>query len=158
KAKAASRDGHAAKLVLKPRADAGAAPDHVSYQIHTSVDLPPGRYQLRASAASARLKTGGSVYLMLDVPDFVSAPLSLSGLLIGYATGARVAVAPAPALASPLLPFAPSLDREFLRSDTLRLFFEVVRTATVAAHVMVEAIDADGRASAILSRDIPASA
>jgi VWFA-related protein len=177
KAKAASHEGHTAKLVLKPRAGAGAAPESVSYQIHTSIDLPPGRYQLRASAASARLKQGGSVYLTLDVPDFAAAPLSVSGLLIGYADGARVAVAPAPAPVGPStqfatsrgrsagpraeslsLPFAPSLDREFLWSDTLRLYFEVVRTSLAAAHVTVETIDAQGRAAASLSRDIPASA
>ena len=138
------------------------------------VDRPaPGRYQLRASASSARLTKGGSVYLMLDVPDFAASPLSLSGLLIGYADGAHVAVAPAPAPAPPsqvalsrgglapadaALLFAPSLDREFLRSDTLRLYFEVVRTTSMAAHVTVDMIDAQGRAAVSLGRDIPANA
>ena len=172
KKKVESRDGHAARLVLRPRPGSGSAPDDVAYQIDTSIDLPPGRYQLRASASSARLMKGGSVYLVLDVPDFAAAPLSLSGLLIGYADGAHVAVAPAPAPAvpssqlalsrgrstsTPLL-FPPSLDREFSRSDTLRLYFEVVRTTSMAAHVTVEAIDAQGRAAVSLGRDIPANA
>ena len=47
------------------------------------------------SATSAKLGKGGSVYLGVDVPDFRSAPVVLGGLSIGYAEGARVAVAEA---------------------------------------------------------------
>ena len=177
KAKAASREGHAAKLVLRPRAGAGAAPENVSYQIHTSLDLPPGRYQIRASASSAKLTKSGSVYLMLDVPDFTAAPLSLSGLLIGYADGPRVAVAPTPAPASPSvptagargrgaappsalvpLPFPPSLDREFQPSDMLRVYFEIIRSSPTPVRVTLDVVDAQGRAVASLGHDIPAQA
>jgi hypothetical protein len=56
------------------------------------------------------------------------------------------------------LPFGPSLDRDFLPSDTLRLYFEVVRTTPAAVHLTVEALDAEGRAAMSLGRDLPATA
>src|SRR5262249_10927788 len=92
-----------------------------------SLELPPGRYELRVSATSDRMGKGGSVYLEEDIPDLRSAPLSIGGLALTYADGARVAVAP-PAvkrLASPL-PFAPTLHRGFGGADTLRVYSEGV--------------------------------
>jgi VWFA-related protein len=138
KNKVTSRTGREAQLVLKPGV-VGPAPETVSYQIGTALDLAPGRYQLRASASSVKLAKGGSVYLTIDVPDFSASPLSLSGLVLGYADGARVPVAPAPTPgpargASPVtLPFAASLDRHFSTADTLRLYFEVAQKSGSAA-------------------------
>ena len=115
----------------------GQMPDTVSYQVAGALDVPPGRYQLRVSATSAKLAKGGSVYLNVDVPDFSATPLALSGLAVGYAAGPRVPVAPMPAAqAGPsgsLLPFPPSLDREFAASDALRLYFEIASRAPLVA-------------------------
>jgi VWFA-related protein len=125
------------------------APAELSYQVSDRVELPPGRYQLRVSATSARLARGGSVYLDIDVPDFAATPLAMSGLLVGYADGARLPVARAAARAGgggaavASLRFPPSLDRTFTQADVLRVYFEVhgrsgVRQATV------DVIDAGG--------------
>ena len=107
----------------------------MTYQIVDTIRLRPGRYQLRVSAMSAKLVTGGSVYLDLDVPDFTEERLTIGGLALGYAAGPRVptttgspgsprnasrAVAP-----RSVLPFPPTLDRTFVTSDTLRVYFEV---------------------------------
>ena len=147
KKKVRSVTGLAGRVTLSPKASGGVRPDHVSYQVGDSVELTPGRYQLRVSAMSGKLDKGGSVYLGIDVPDFRSEPLVLSGLVVGYADGAHVPVAPptsAPGAARgrvagpsarfapppvpvrPALPFPPSLDREFTPADTLRLYFEVI--------------------------------
>jgi VWFA-related protein len=119
----------------------------VAFQLPVELPLGPGHYQLRASVSSHTLGKGGSVYLAIDVPDFGAAPLVLSGLMVGYAEGAHVAVgtkAPgavttekgAPASASKPAPAGavsvadlptPTLDREFASSDTLRVYFEVAR-------------------------------
>jgi VWFA-related protein len=111
--------------ITAPRAPGGGA---VVFQTAVALTLAPGHYQLRASATSAKLAKGGSVYLMLDVPDFSKAPLSLTGIVLGYANGPRVSVARVggknPA-AQASLPFDPCLDREFLSQDTLRAYAEL---------------------------------
>jgi len=129
---------------LQPRDPSLPPPDHVTYQIDVTLGLSPGRYQLRASALSTKLNKGGSVYLSVDVPDYTNGPLSVSGLSIGYATGARVPVfsgTPVPAgrsaargrLGQPtsVAGFTPqtaaTLDREFTSTDQLWLSFEIAR-------------------------------
>jgi VWFA-related protein len=147
-AKVKEATGYSANFVLRPRANAGTPPDAVAYQIGTVLTVPPGRYQLRASASSAKLGEGGSVYLPLEVPDFTNERIVVSGLVVGYGTGPRVpavaTVSPAQAVANrragavpPItaapgsipggLPFQPTLDREFLTTDEVALYFEVAR-------------------------------
>jgi VWFA-related protein len=112
----------------------------VSYQMPMTPDLPPGRYQLRASAISAKLSRSGSVYLDLEVPDFTKDPVMLSGLSVGYADGPHVTQAK-PAGAIPIIPFDPSLDREFRTSDRVRVFLEVVRKGSAAGKLTIEFVD-----------------
>jgi hypothetical protein len=92
--KVASVTGLEGRLTLSPNDTRRARPDTVMYQIGETVELAPGRYQLRVSAISAKLAKGGSVYLDLEVPDLRDAPIGLSGLTLGYADGPRVPVAP----------------------------------------------------------------
>lgn len=114
-----SASGLKARVSLSPNTAAGEPPAIAIYQVGDRVELPPGRYQLRVSAQSARLGKGGSVYLDIEVPNYEKAPLAISGLAIGYADGSRVAST------APMLPFAPTLDRVFASSDALRVYFEV---------------------------------
>ena len=46
------------------------------------MDLPPGRYQLRIGVVDTDSKRTGSVHFDLDVPDFASEPLMMSGLVL----------------------------------------------------------------------------
>lgn len=160
KSKVTSRTGHAARLALSARRLDAEMPDSVTYQIPLTLDLGPGRYQLRASAMSKRLNKGGSVYFDVTVPDFTRAPLLLTSIALGYADGAHVAigrpgVSPAqqaggrmfgvrdampPAQPIRRLPFDPSLDRVFAPTDTLRAYFEVARkdqTSKVSMTIVV---------------------
>jgi VWFA-related protein len=125
--KAVARVGNSAKLVLKPVGDVGAT---VAYQIPASLKLAPGAYQLRASATSGQVGKAGSVYLTLDVPDFSSAPIAVSGLAIGYADGPHVALAGTDTTATDLgLPFLPALDRTFPATASLRVYSEIARSS-----------------------------
>ena len=155
KAKVTSRTTLAARIVLRPLSSGPEMPDIVSYQIPLTLELAPGRYQLRGSATSARLAKGGSVYLTLEVPDFAKEVLTIAGVTLGYAEGARVPVAdvpPATKLAARRevrAPFAPSLDREFMRADTLRLYFEVARrNAATTVQTKVEIVSSSEEARA----------
>ncbi|MEZ5320307.1 MAG: VWA domain-containing protein [Vicinamibacterales bacterium] len=137
--------GRGARLALRPSVTGRPLPEQVAYMITASMSLPPGRYQLRASATSAKLDLGGSVYLSLDVPEFSKAPLVLTDLAIGYARGARVPVARDDSAAPDLLPFAPTLDRVFRPRDTLRVYAGVVQATPAALGATVSVLTADGR-------------
>lgn len=106
---------------LQPAASGNGAP--ADAQILARVDLPPGRYQLRAGVTSTRSRTSGSVFGDLDVPDFAKAPLSLSGVVLSPA--------PAPVVAAqsetftPLMPVVPTTSRNFARTDLVSTFVRV---------------------------------
>jgi VWFA-related protein len=106
---------------LRLSATATAAPEaHASgdYEVIGRLDLPPGRYELRASAASPSAGSG-SVYGYVDVPDFARAPVSLSGI-------ALLVDPPAPSggatATGGLLPFVPTTRRMFTSGDRVRVF------------------------------------
>lgn len=61
-------------------ARAGVGPPHVD--IPLQVDLPPGRYEIRAAISRSRTGQTGSAYASVVVPDFAKEPLVLSGVLI----------------------------------------------------------------------------
>ena len=146
KARVRSMGGLEGRLTLAPSGRPEDAPPSVSYQVGEAVEMPPGRYELRVSATSERMAKGGSAYLDLDVPELGSTAVAIGGVALTYADGARVAVAPPAArrAASPL-PFAPTLDRVFSASDTLRVYFEGVCTSGRAT-ASLDVLDSSGRA------------
>ena len=117
-----------------------AALSVIAYQMPMTPDLPPGRYQLRASAISTKLNRSGSVFLDLDVPDFTKDYIAVSGLAIGYADGPRVTQA-RPQGATQIIPFDPSLDRDFRTTDSVRVFFEVAHKSSAPPKMTVELVD-----------------
>ncbi|MEO6221877.1 MAG: VWA domain-containing protein [Vicinamibacterales bacterium] len=92
-AKVRERTGKGAKVALRPRTGLTVLPDKVTYEIVSELQLPPGQYQLRASATSGKLAAGGSVCLSLEVPDFSKADLLLTDLVLAYADGPHIAIA-----------------------------------------------------------------
>ena len=56
-------------------------------RVGLTLDLPPGRYQLRVAAARADQRAGGSVFEEIDVPDFRK-ELAAGGLVLGTPTRA----------------------------------------------------------------------
>lgn len=107
-----------AAQVSRPEASAGPA----AYEILGRMDLPPGRYEIRSSVASATSGRSGSVYGYVDVPDFAGDALTLSGIAIG-ATPA-IGAGNLEAIAS-VLPFAPTTRRAFARTDRVTAFVRV---------------------------------
>ena len=157
KAKVRSLIGLEGELTLSPIDASRQPPDALSYQVGETFDLPPGRYELRVSAISTKLESGGSVYLDLDVPDLKNAPLATGGLVVTHAAGTRVPVAPpspprggrgrqtrAPVPPS-ALPFPPSLDREFSANDGLRVYFEGTARGLTGLTATIEIVGAEGK-------------
>jgi VWFA-related protein len=144
KARVRSVGGLEGRLVLSPTANAAVeAPDTVTYQVTHGVDLVPGHFEFRVSAISSKLAKGGSVYLAVDVPEFHAAPVTLGGLALGYSEGPRVPVAPTSgSRASATLPFPLTLDREFVRSDTLRVHVEGTSRSGATLAAAIDVVDA----------------
>ena len=96
-------------------------------RITSRMDLPPGRYQLRIGVAESNGKRAGSVHLDLEVPDFLSEPLTMSGLVLTSSLAGRVrtAVGNANDELRKALPGPPTVSREFRSGEELALLAEV---------------------------------
>ncbi|MEO6237901.1 MAG: VWA domain-containing protein [Vicinamibacterales bacterium] len=141
------------ELTLSRSGRADNPPDRLDYQVGETIELAPGRYELRVSAVSTKLGQGGSVYLSLEVPDLREAPLAVGGLAIGRAGGTPIPVAPPSSSAArggvrinmPALPFAPWLDRAFAPSDDLRVYFEGLAVRPHGLTAAIEVLDEAGK-------------
>lgn len=89
------------------------------YEVLSRIELKPGRYQLRLAAHVSSLSTSGSVYYDVDVPDYKSVPLSMSGILLSADPGP--VVAPRDALAK-LVPVVPTVRRTFTGAEKVTAF------------------------------------
>jgi hypothetical protein len=108
------------------------------FRITSAVNLPPGRYQLRVSAADTA-GVAGSVVRTLVVPDFYKAPLVMSGVTLLSASGvlaptARVKEDPV----GLLLMRPPTTAREFMRDDQLVVFVEIYENDRNAQPHMID--------------------
>jgi VWFA-related protein len=104
------------------------------FRVITSLDLPPGRYQLRVAAREANTRRSGSVLYDVEVPDFAKEPTSISGLaLTSMASSAVPTARPKDPLAK-LLPGPLSTQRDFTQNDEIALFAEVYETGGGPAH------------------------
>ena len=128
-----------ARLALRP-----ALAPTVGYELLARLDLPPGRYQLRAAAQSGLQAKAGSIFYDLDVPDFSRGKVSLSGIAVSVGDGP--VAAPKNGLA-PLLPASPTTAREFDRDQQVTAFLRVYRPggpAVGGVNVAVSILDEAG--------------
>jgi hypothetical protein len=115
------------------------------YEVLSRIDLKPGRYQLRIGASVGSLSTQGSVYYDIDVPDFSSAPVSMSGLVLTATGGGEVA--PKDALTS-VMPVIPTTRRTFAPEHQVLAFMRLYqggKGALVAVPLRVQLIDANDK-------------
>ena len=101
---------------------AGGPEDIAEYEVLSRIDLKPGRYQLRLAAFNRSIETSGSVFVDVDVPDFASAPMSLSGVLLEAHPG--LPVAPRDVLTG-VVPIVPTAKRIFDTRDAVTAFFNL---------------------------------
>jgi VWFA-related protein len=95
------------------------------FRFVSTLDVPPGKYQLRVAAREANTKRSGSLLYDLDVPDFSKEPLSISSLaLTSGSSSVALTARPKDPLAK-LLPAPLSSYREFGQGDELAVFTEV---------------------------------
>jgi hypothetical protein len=111
------------------------------------LNLPPGRFQLRAAAHESGSGAVGSVFYDLDVPDFSRTQLSISGLVLTTPRAGAVPTARPDAVLQKVLPSPPTAARSFRAGETLTAFFELYGAAISRSDVDVVTMvrDADGR-------------
>ena len=101
----------------------GAVREH-GLRVLSRLDLPePGRVHLRAAVVDRLAGALGSVHHEMDIPDFRSASIAMSGLAVTSDTPVPTLVA-GPGLPS-AVPFAPAARRVFDADDTLAVFAEL---------------------------------
>lgn len=95
-------------------------------RLNPRISLPPGRYQLRVGARETGAGEMGSVFYDLQVPDYSSRGLAMSGLLLTD-EAARSQFTPQPDDQIPpgVLPAPATSRRIFRQDDVLNLFAEV---------------------------------
>ena len=126
---------HRLKLALKP-GTYEAAQEH-GFRVLLEMELPPGRYQLRAAAGDVNGTTAGSVMADLEVPDFTKPPLVLSGVSLTSRAAAGVVTSEAKVAMRTVLPGPPTTRREFDRGDAITAYVEVYENVrNRAAHTV----------------------
>jgi VWFA-related protein len=114
------------------------------YEVLSRIDLKPGRYQLRIGASVGSLSTQGSVYYDVDVPNFSSPSVTMSGLVLSAPGGGEVA--PRDALAS-IMPVIPTSRRAFAPGQQVSAFVRVYQGGDrplVAVPLRVSLVDSTG--------------
>lgn len=152
KGKAFWSDRNTVNLKMKPE-----TADRVrssGFRVIQSMDLAPGRYQLRVAVRESNTDKAGSVTYDLEVPDFAKSPLSMSSLAL---TSAMSGVAPTVRPKDPLeklLPGPLSSYREFPPSDELAFFVEVYDTIKQPHKVEIAAtVKAEGGQTVFQTRE-----
>lgn len=123
KGKSFASDRSTVDLNMKP--DTANRVKASGFRLISTLDLAPGRYQLRVGVKENNTKKAGSVTFDLTVPDFAKEKLSMSGIAI---TSALSGVAPTVRPKDPLeklLPGPLSSYREFPPIDEIAFFAEV---------------------------------
>ena len=139
-------------LNMKP--DTAKRVTATGFRVIQSIELAPGRYNLRMAAREANSRKSGSVTMDLEVPDFSKLPLTMSDIAV---TSAMSGVAPTVRPKDPLeklLPGPLSTYREFAPNDELALFTEIYDNTKQAHKVEIAAtVKAEGGQSVFQARE-----
>ena len=111
---------HQAKVTIRAGANGEA-----SYEALARIDLPPGRYSLRLAAHNSTSNRDGSVFTEVTVPDYSNIPFSASPIVLGATPGRQAAPKE---LFSQLLPFIPTAERQFVRTDKVKAFLRLYQS------------------------------
>ena len=152
KGKTTYSDRNTVNLNMKP--DSANRVKATGFRVIQSMDLAPGRYQLRVAVREGHSQKAGSVTFDLEVPDFAKRPLSMSSIAI---TSAMSGVAPTIRPKDPLeklLPGPLSSYREFSAQDELAFFTEIYDTIKTPHKVEISAtVKAEGGQTVFQARE-----
>ncbi|MGE3273562.1 MAG: VWA domain-containing protein [Vicinamibacterales bacterium] len=119
-------------MTLKP--DSVPRVRGAGFRIITSLELPPGRYQLRVAASESNERRAGSVLYDLEVPDFADERFAMSSLALTSASSALAPTARAKDPLAELMPAPLTTYRDLPPNDELAAFVEIYDNLGGAAH------------------------
>jgi hypothetical protein len=99
--------------------------EDLRYEVFQRFTVPPGRWELRMNATSARLDTSGTVYDEFEVPDFARRGLVLTPPLIGQ----KVSEGRTDPLTG-LVPLVPTTARDFTPGTAITAYLRVLQGGT----------------------------
>ena len=121
-------------LTLNLRPESKARVEQSGVRVLNRIELPVGRYQLRAAARDSEKNLVGSVIYDLEVPDFYKQPIAISGLTMTSLAGAAMMTARPDDQLKAVLPAPPIALRTFPQNDELALFAEVYDNSGKGPH------------------------
>lgn len=121
-------------LTLNLRPESKARVEQGGVRVINRVELPPGRYQLRAAARDTVKNLLGSVIYDLEVPDFYKQNMSMSGVTLTSMAGSAMMTAKPDEQLKTVLPAPPVGLRVFPQNDELAIFTEIYDNSGKAPH------------------------
>lgn len=152
KGKTFSTDRNTVNLNMKPETAKRVVA--TGFRVINTLDLAPGRYNLRVAVRESNTRKAGSVMLDVEVPDFGKDKLMMSDIALTSAmSGAAPTVRPKDPLEK-LLPGPLTTYREFATNDELALFAEIYDNVTQPHKVEINAsVKAEGGTSVYSTRE-----
>jgi hypothetical protein len=121
-----------------------------SRELAVRLDVPPGRYEIRAALSHPADGRTGSVYASVVVPDFTREPLSLSGVVVDR----QFSGAATPDALASLVPVHMTTQRTFAPADHVTAVARVYQSrAKTAAPVRVTARIVDAQDQIVWTKD-----
>jgi VWFA-related protein len=128
-----------------------AGASRLTATVQSILALAPGRYQLWLTARDPRTSRLGSVFHDIDVPDFATRAITISGVALG-APPPEGAVIPA-ALAA-VVPIVPVASRIFATSEDVDAFLRIYqRRGAPPAPVALRVRILDAKGATVFTRD-----
>jgi VWFA-related protein len=123
--------------------------EQTGVRVTTRLQLPPGRYQIRVAGREGATGRLGSVTYDMDVPDLTKEPLTVSGIILGSASGTRTRTVKQDEELKAVLPGGTMVaNRDFPRGDQVAVFAEVYDNDVKQPHVVdisTRVVSEDGR-------------
>ncbi len=152
KGKSFSTNRNTVNLNMKP--DTAKRVTATGFRVINSLDLAPGRYNLRVAVRESNTRKAGSVMFDVEVPDFGKEKLAMSDIAL---TSALSGIAPTIRPKDPLeklLPGPLTTYREFSTADEIALFTEIYDNVTQPHKVEINAsVKAEGGTSVFSTRE-----
>lgn len=121
-------------LTLNLRPESRTRVEQTGVRVLNRIDLPVGRYQLRAAARDSQKNVIGSVVYDLEIPDFYKDPIAMSGLTMTSLAGAALMTARPDDQLKAVLPAPPVALRAFPQNDEIALFAEIYDNSGKTPH------------------------
>ena len=121
-------------LTLNLRPETKTRVEQTGVRVLNRIDLPVGRYQLRAAARDGEKNVVGSLIYDLEVPDFYKLPMAMSGVTLTSMAGSALMTARPDEQLKTVLPAPPIAMRTFAQNDELAIFAEIYDNSGKAPH------------------------